>query len=152
MDEIFKYYNEMIAAPNEYSVYMGSDKHGLNINYLKNNRKIEIDSFIGHFVKAFRIIEPRLRAKRKLVFVRSLGGHIEIKEPGFAELWIKYQNEIDQVIRHFNHIKGIDQDIISEMDEIEKMRTDKLADAFEFNQIINGSIAPAKGTQLTISF
>ena len=150
MDEIFKLYNQLIKQSNEYSVCTSSDKRLLTINLMRNNKKQEIDSFLAHFVKAFKVMAPKLSAMNRLVFIKEIGGHIELKEDGYQELWNEYQAEIDHVIRHFNHIKSIENDIRAEQQEMERLRTNKLADNFSLTHILSTPIVPVKSTQLSI--
>ena len=152
MDQIFDLYNKLIARPNDYAICMDGNPHKRNINLLTNNRKVEIDLFIQHFVKAFRILEPRLAKKRKLVFVKSLGGHIEVKDPDYFQTWTEYQTEIDQVIKHYNFINDIDRDIAAEYEQIENESCKKASNDFEFSQLLNFGITPATGQQLEIGF
>lgn len=150
MDEIFKLYNELILTSNEYSVCTSNDENLLRINLLKNNKKQEIDSFLSHFVKAFKLLEPKLSAMNRMVLIKEIGGHIELKEEGYQQLWHEYQAEIDHVIRHFNHIKCIDIDIRTELREIEKQRTNRLADTYLFKEILSTPIMPVKANQLSL--
>jgi len=150
MDEIFKLYNELIKQSNDYSVCTYSDKRLLIINLMRNNKKQEIDSFLAHFVKAFKVLAPKLTAMNRLVFVKEIGGHIEMKEDGYQELWEEYQLEIDHVIRHFNHIKSIENDIRAEQQEIETLRTNKLAESFSLTQVLSTPIMPVNANQLSL--
>ncbi len=150
MDEIFKLYNELIKKSNDYSVCTSSDKRLLTINLMRNNKKQEIDSFLGHFVKAFKVISPKINAMNRLVFIKEIGGHIELKEDGYQGLWNEYQTEIDHVIRHFNHIKSIENDIQTELNDMERLRTDKLADTFSLTQILRTPIVPVNANQLLL--
>jgi len=150
MDEIFKLYNQLILADNRYSEYSGDDKYLLNINYFKNQMKEEIDGFMGHFVKAFKILQPKLNAMVHLVYIKEVGGHIEMKEPGYQTKWIEYQNEIDHIIRHYNHIRNIQNDICEELRLQELRQSRKLSDSFSLTQIFNTPEKHVTANQLSL--
>lgn len=149
MDEIFNLYNELIQLNNPYFEYAGNDKHLQNINYFRNCLKDEIDSFKAH-VMLVKMTSSKLSTMVHLVFIKEVKGHIEMKEPGYAALWAKYQQHIDDAERHYKHIRSYQQYVREEYQAIETEKTRKMADSFSLDQVINTPELPVNATQLSL--
>ncbi len=155
MDNLFDVHNKykgFIGKPNEYSVCESRNDHLLNINLLKNLRKEEIDSFMGHYVKAFRILEPRIRSMRHWILVSEIGGHIEVNEPGFKEVEMEWQSEVDVVLRYYQNILELENDIALEYQQLAKDKNKKIKNDFKFKSILNSTVSISSGGQLKMQF
>lgn len=149
MDEIFNLYNELIQLNNPYFEYAGSNKHLQNINYFRNCLKDEIDTFKAHVIQ-LKIASGKLSSMVHLVFIKEVKGHVEMKEPGYASLWAKYQQHIDDAERHYKYIRSYQEYIREEYQAIETQKTMELADSFSLNQVLNTPELPVNATQLSL--
>jgi len=149
MKEIHELFDRLFLQKNDFLVYAGNDPHLLNINMLRNNRKIEVDSFFGAYLQAFKIMPRKLKAMEHWVYVKKMGGHLLMKDDGYKEVYGEWQQAIDKVIRHYNHIVSSDNDIAEELAAMEAEKAAKMAADYNFNHIVD-TMKPVTGIQLPL--
>jgi hypothetical protein len=150
--KVHQKYLELIGKENPYSVCELSDRHMLNINYFKNQRKECIDRFTQHYAMAYRILEPRMRSMCRLVHVAKVGGHVELKEPGYTKTYHQWRTEVDNAIRMYNFIIELENSIANEYAAIEIEKSNKLKSEYELSELFNSPVIVPAGKQLEITF
>lgn len=150
MNEVHDLYQQLIGKSNENAVCESSNRHMLNFNHLRNLKKIEIDSFRMYYVVAYRILAPKLQGMWHWIFVKELGGHIEVKEEGYAKVEREFHAEVDNVLRHYNHIKSLEKYIANEFRMMEKEITSKVKNDYLFKQATENPGRVISGEQLSL--
>lgn len=148
--KVHQKYQELIGKENPYSVCELSDRHMLNINYFKNQRKECIDRFTQHYGMAYRILEPRMRSMRRLVHVAKVGGLVELKEPGYTKTYHEWRQEVDNAIRMYNFIIELENSIANEYAAIEIEKSNKLKADYELAELFNSPVIVPAGQQLSL--
>lgn len=150
--KIHRKYQELIGRENEYSVCELADRHLLNINFYRNQRKECIDAFLKAYVTAYRILEPRMRAMRHHIHVAKYGGIVELKEPGYEKAYREWRSRVDEAIRLYHQITELEESIAAEYAAKAATTARALKSRIEFTEMMNTPVAVARGSQLEITF
>lgn len=157
MDQLILYkaflsYLKEDDIPSNTDVYY-ENKHEANIRYYELQRQSAKDEFIGVYSYAIRIIGPRLKELKRIVFDKEAGGHIEVEDESFSAVFEEYKNHIERAERLYDIIQSLDDDI---REEYSKLETEKdgalLAKIKEKKWRQERIFAPSSGKQMELEF
>lgn len=128
------------------------NKYEANIRYFELQRQITKDEFIGVYSYAIRVVAPRLKELRRIVYDKEIGGHIEVEDESYPGVLAEFRNLINKSERLYNAIQSLDSHIREEFSRLEAEKDGALLAKVKERKWRQERIFVPSGVQMELEF